>query len=99
LRGRIVTAVSLRECLDLPAATAPSPPLAVGIEHRGDLYGLLVDEMGEVLSPEPACREENPANLDAKWRFVSVCVYRLQHKLVLALDVDRLLDFRSANAA
>ena len=99
LRGRIVTAVSLRECLGLPAAAAPLSPIAVGIEHRGELYGLIVDEMGEVLMPNSACREENPVNLDAKWRFVSACVYRLRHKLVLVLDVDRLLDFRSPNAA
>jgi purine-binding chemotaxis protein CheW len=94
LRGRIVTAISLKDCLALPLANASRPPIAIGIEHRGELYGLLVEEMGEVLTPDAAAREENPANLDPKWRFVSACVYRLKDKLLVVLDVDRLLDFR-----
>src|ERR1700730_18031144 len=42
LRGRIVTAISLMNYLGLPAAQEPESPIAVGIEHRGELYGLLV---------------------------------------------------------
>ena len=98
LRGRIVTAISLMNYLGLPAAQEPKSPIAVGIEHRGELYGLLVEEMGEVIAPEPSSAEANPANLDPKWRSASAGVYRLKDKLLVVLDVDRLLDFRKVAA-
>ena len=98
LRGRIVTAISLMNYLGLPAGEQPKSPIAVGIEHRGELYGLLVEEMGEVIAPEPGSAEANPANLDPKWRSASAGVYRLKDKLLVVLDVDRLLDFKKAAA-
>jgi len=98
LRGRIVTAISLRDYLGLPAPKDAKPPIAVGIEHRGELYGLLVEEMGEVIAPERGSAEANPPNLDRKWRLASGGVYRLKDKLLLVLDVDRLLDFRKVAA-
>ena len=94
LRGRIVTAISLTDCLGLPREASPKCPIAVVIAHKRDLYCLLVQEMGEVLRLEDAWREESPLNLDPKWRSVSACVYRLKDKLLILLDVDRLLDFR-----
>src|SRR5262245_65905385 len=42
LRGRIVTAVDMRRRLGLPARSDGRPPLAVGIELRGESYGLLI---------------------------------------------------------
>ena len=52
LRGRIVTAIHLRNRLDLAgsdAAIAETGRMAIGIESRGELFGLLVDAVGEVL--------------------------------------------------
>src|SRR4249920_2677100 len=49
LRGRIVTAVDMRRRLGLPARSDGRPPLAVGIELRGESYGLLIDSVGEVM--------------------------------------------------
>src|SRR6266487_1445007 len=48
LRGRIVTAVDMRRRLGLPSRSDGRPPLAVGIELRGESYGLLIDSVGEV---------------------------------------------------
>src|SRR6185503_903164 len=68
LRGRIVTAVCARTRLGLP----PRPnPFAIGLEHGGDGYGLLVDVVGEVLSLDPAAFEPAPGILPAIW---SECV-------------------------
>ena len=49
LRGRIVTAIDLRLRLGLPRREADASRIAIGIEERGELYGLLVDEVGDVL--------------------------------------------------
>src|SRR6266849_6635391 len=49
LRGRIVTAIDMRARLGLPKNEDGKPPMAVGVELRGESYGLLIDSIGEVL--------------------------------------------------
>jgi purine-binding chemotaxis protein CheW len=39
LRGRIVTAIDMRQRLGLPARESDAMPMAVGIEHKGESYG------------------------------------------------------------
>src|SRR3989475_1060265 len=46
LRGRIVTAIDMRRRLDLPALEAGRARMAVGIECKGESYGLLIDSIG-----------------------------------------------------
>ncbi len=91
LRGRIVTVVDMRRRLDFDALERGAP-LAVGIEHRGESYGLLIDEIGEVLKLSAASREDNPVNLDPRLARVSAGVHRLDGRLLVVLDVDRVLD-------
>ena len=91
LRGRIVTVVDMRRRLDFDALEGGAP-LAVGIEHRGESYGLLIDEIGEVLKLSAASREDNPVNLDPRLARVSAGVHRLDGRLVVILDVDRVLE-------
>src|ERR1700691_5773024 len=49
LRGRIVTAIELRSRLGLGARDPSRLAMAIGIELRGESFGLLVDTVGEVL--------------------------------------------------
>lgn len=49
LRGKVVTAISLRRRLGLPDDVRGGDAMAIGIEHGGESYGLLVDGVGEVL--------------------------------------------------
>src|ERR1700748_2560197 len=44
LRGRIVTVVDMRARLGLPRPDDGKPPMAVGVDLRGESYGLLIDE-------------------------------------------------------
>ncbi|MCS6853134.1 MAG: chemotaxis protein CheW, partial [Elioraea sp.] len=60
-------------------------------EHQGELYSLLVDQVGEVLRLDPELREENPPTLDARWRALSKGVFRLSGQLVVVLDVAAIL--------
>src|SRR3979409_115780 len=64
LRGRIVTAIDMRKRLGLPALEVGRPRMAVGIECKGESYGLLIDAIGEVLKLSASGREDNPVNLD-----------------------------------
>jgi purine-binding chemotaxis protein CheW len=99
LRGRIVTVVDLRRRLDFEAQDRTSGLLAVGIEHRGESYGLLIESIGEVLKLSAASREDNPVNLDPRLARVSAGVHRLDGKLLVVLDVDRVLDVGPAAQA
>jgi len=92
LRGRIVTAIDMRLRLGLEAFAADAPRMAVGVECKGESYGLLIDVIGEVLKLSAGSREDNPVNLDPGLARVSAGVHRLEGKLLVILDVDRVLD-------
>ena len=92
LRGRIVTVIDMLARLDLNAADGSAASMAVGIEHRGESYGLLVEDVGEVLKLPAASREEKPSNLDPRLARVAAGVHRLDGRLLVVLDVDRVLD-------
>jgi purine-binding chemotaxis protein CheW len=67
LRGRVVTAMCLRRRLGLPDREGGRREMAVGLEHQGESYGLLVDEIGEVMKLSPTSHEPNPVHLDERW--------------------------------
>jgi purine-binding chemotaxis protein CheW len=103
LRGRIVTVIDMRRRLDFEERAengAKRGPLALGIEHKGESYGLLIDHIGGVLKLSAASREGNPVNLDPRLARVSAGVHRLDGRLLVVLDVERVLDAApSAQAA
>ena len=92
LRGRIVTAIDLRRRLGFPPRADGGTPVAVGIEERGEIYGLIVDRVGDVLRLKPSSYEANPVNLDPRWTKICAGVHRLDHGLMVVLDVDKVLD-------
>lgn len=68
--------------------------MAVTVEHNNDLYTLLVDSVGDVISLSKKSYEGNPSTLDPLWREFSGGVYRLDGNIMVVLDVDRLLDLK-----
>ncbi len=99
LRGRIVTAIDMRRRLDLEVRDDGQAPMAIGIELKGESFGLLVDAVGEVLKLPDDEREPNPINLDRKLARVSAGVFRLEGQLLVVLDIDRVLELNVAVAA
>jgi purine-binding chemotaxis protein CheW len=91
LRGRVVTAMCLRRRLGLPDRADSDRDMAVGLENKGESYGLLVDGVGEVMKLSPDTREPNPVHMDARWAKLSRGVHRLDDKLLIVLDVDAAL--------
>lgn len=98
LRGRIVTAMDMRCRLHLPLRE-DNDCTSIVVEHQGELYSLMVDSVGEVLELENGQFERNPATLEVRFREYSSGIYRLDDGLLVILDVDRLLDFESVEAA
>jgi purine-binding chemotaxis protein CheW len=93
LRGRIVTAIDLRRRLNLPPPPKDQKRMSVVAEQGGELYALLVDQVSEVLSLDTTLFERNPPTLERNWAMFSTGIYRLDGRLLVILDVARLLDY------
>lgn len=92
LRGRIVVAVNLRRKLGMPDLEPGRKAMHVVVDHQGELYSLVVDSVGEVLSLEDALFEKTPATLDASWRALATGIYRLKDHLLIILDTPGILN-------
>jgi len=92
LRGRIVTVIDMRARLGMPKNDDGKPAMAVGVDLRGESYGLLIDQIGEVLKLSESGREQNPVNLDRRMAKLAGGVHRLDGQLMVVLDVDRVLE-------
>lgn len=91
LRGRIVTVIDLRELLGAPSVEQ-ARQMSVTVEHKGDLYTLLVDSIGDVRSLPKRGFEKPPVTLDENMRRLSSGIFGLEDTLLVVLDVDRILD-------
>lgn len=98
LRGRVVTAMNIRCRLNLEVRNIKDCTNIV-VEHQGELYSLMVDSVGEVLSLKADEFERNPATLEPQFRKYSLGIHRLNDELLVVLDVNRLLEFGTAQAA
>jgi purine-binding chemotaxis protein CheW len=99
LRGRIVTAIDLRLRLGLPPREKDAGWMSVVIEHQGELYSLILDSVGEVLSLDASTYERELPTLDPRWRDFAAGIYRLNGALLIVLEVAHLLTFNKAEAA
>lgn len=95
LRGRIVTCIDVRVRLGLPQLNIEGECMGVTVDHHGELYTLLVDQVGDVVSLKTDLYESNPSTLDPLWREFAQGVFRLEGKLMVVLDVERLLDLKA----
>ncbi|MBL4693054.1 MAG: chemotaxis protein CheW [Magnetovibrio sp.] len=75
-------------------AKVRSHMMGVTVEQHNELYTLLVDSVGDVISLNKKNYEGNPGTLDPLWRDFASGVYRLDSDLMVVLDVERLLDIK-----
>jgi purine-binding chemotaxis protein CheW len=91
LRGRIVTVIDLASRLQLDGSR--NAHMVIGIERGSESFGILVDRVGEVLALSDGDREPTPVNLDPPLAAVATGLFRLDNKILVALDAGRILDF------
>ncbi len=91
LRGRIVTAIDVRKCLGLPPLDGPPSNMSVVVMYDDELFSLIIDDVGDVLTLKDKDYEQNPATLDIMWKSVSLGVYRLDGRILVILDIPKLL--------
>jgi purine-binding chemotaxis protein CheW len=92
LRGKIVTAVSLRRRLGIPAENLQNS-LAIVIEHKGENFALMVDEVGDVISLDASMRVPVPNHFDPARKQLMTDLYKVGNLLVPALNISAIFDF------
>ncbi len=92
LRGQIVTAIDMRRRLRLPARGSNDIPMNLVVRTEEGAVSLLVDEIGDVLDVDAAMYERPPESLDPAVRELIRGIYKLNDRLLLALDASRTVD-------
>ena len=90
LRGRIVTVIDMRKRLQLPKKDGAANTFVV-IDLKGELYSLMIDNVGEVLTIGSESIEKTPANMSAAWKDISTGIFKLENELLVLVDVQTLL--------
>jgi len=92
LRGQIVSAIDLRKRLGLKDRPDGQLPMNVVVHTSEGAVSLLVDEIGDVIEVEEEMLENPPETLQGFAREVVRGVYKLSGRLLLALDIERVVD-------
>ena len=73
--------------------------MGVTVEHKNELYTLLVDDIGEVLNLDPTHREKVPGTIEPIWREFSEAIFQLEEQLMLmfVFDIAQLLRSNEVN--
>jgi len=102
LRGHIVTILDLGALLGSRTGDRQSKggdTMAVGVEWNGEVFGLVVDEIGDVLSLTSDSSEPMPANMGHTWARYTRRVHKLERDLLIEVDLQTLLDSMTLQAA
>lgn len=75
-RGEVLTTVNFRALLGMEEHTGVSCVLVLDDDEGGERFGLVVDEVGGVVTVNRRMLEANPSTLEArcKWLFDRCCV-------------------------
>jgi purine-binding chemotaxis protein CheW len=98
LRGQIVTALDLRRRLDLKDRPANQLPVNVVVQTDDGAVSLLVDEIGDVLEVDEQVFEPPPETLRGTGRELISGAYKLSDRLLLILNIDKVVSVGSAKA-
>ena len=98
LRGQIVTAIDLRNRLDLSPRTGEELPMNVVVRTDEGAVSLLVDEIGDVVEIQDDIFERPPETLRGVARELVTGVYKLKERLLLILDTEKTVNL-TANSA
>ncbi|OYP36315.1 chemotaxis protein CheW [Rhodopirellula sp. MGV] len=91
LRGQIVSALNLRYVLGMPPAQSDHKPMNVVVRSSEGPISLLVDEIGDVVQVDRDRFEPLPETLQSQQREMLTGAFKLEGKLLLILDIDRVL--------
>ena len=92
LRGQVIAAVDLRVQLGLPRQSLEGAVMNVILRGDEEPVSLLVDKIGEVVDLDEATFEPPPDTLNGPTRELVVGTFKLEGRLMLALNVAQAVD-------
>lgn len=96
LRGNIVSSIDTRRLLGLAPLGSDQRPGNVVIQTANGMASLLVDQIGEVVEVTEDQFEPAPDTIDAETRRLLAGVYKLSGNLLLALNLDQVMELDCA---
>ena len=99
LRGQVIAAVDLRVQLGLPPRAIDGPAMNVIVRQEDESVSLLVDRIGEVVRLDDEAFEPPPDTLHGPTRELINGAFKLDGRLMLALDTARATDTGPGPAA
>ncbi len=91
LRGRVITQLDVRKVIGLQDRETDNYWVAIVETMSGEDFGLVIDEVGEVIDLDPDMYEKTPKTLDRVWRDVSEGVLKQEERVVLLVNVERFI--------
>jgi len=91
LRGQIITVVDLRRRIEMDDRRADVEPMHIVVHSDDGLVSLTVDRIGDVVDVSDTAFETPPGTLTGAARHVIVGAHKLDDRLVLEIDTDRVL--------
>ena len=98
LRGQVIAAVDLRVQLGLERQAMKGPVMNVILRGDGEPVSLLVDRIGEVVDLDDDTFEPPPDTLSGPTRELVVGTFKLDGRLMLALDVTQAVNTHRVTA-
>jgi len=95
LRGQIVTAIDLHRRLQLNERPTDQLRMNVVVHTEDGAASLLVDQIGEVWEVEEDSFERLPETLQGAARELIRGTYKLQDRLLLILDIERVVSLNA----
>ncbi|MGD0304590.1 MAG: chemotaxis protein CheW [Candidatus Acidiferrales bacterium] len=99
LRGQIVTAIDLRRRFGMADRAPGELPVNVIVRTEDMAVSLLVDQIGDVVEVSDEAFETPPETLPEIDRHAVTGLYKLPDRLLILLDVEKVVDLSSFNAA
>ena len=91
LRGQIVTAINIRKRLGITGTDYVERPIALFYNLNGNLFGLLVDAVNDILEVQESGFELPPGHLPESAQEFIKGVYKLEDRLLFVLDPRKIV--------
>lgn len=97
LRGEVVTVLDLRAVLGMGPTTLTKDSRNVIVNWQGEKNGLLVDRVADVVTTDTNDIDHPPANVNGMDACFFQGVVKLEHDLLVVLDVPSILSGRTSS--
>ena len=94
-RGQIITVISVRKVFDLPEIEISEDSAHVIVRTKYGLVSFLVDELKDIEEITRNIRIEVPKVIHGVDRYFVSQAYRIDETLLLILDSEKVVEFRS----